>query len=99
CRYECHGSGTFAADLLQHGEIVSGADSEIFCDNLPFTFIRQDTGKKSPALVAVKTAFSERQRMGQRNRAGMVQPALGIMICHLTILILNELAHQMPPQI
>ena len=38
-RYEGHGTGALTADLFQHGEIVSGADSEIASDDLPFAFI------------------------------------------------------------
>ncbi|HWX20275.1 MAG TPA: hypothetical protein VN578_10275 [Candidatus Binatia bacterium] len=60
-RYERHGTGTLTANPLQHGEVISRADSQIASNDLPFAFIGQNAGKESSAIIAGKMLFSKRQ--------------------------------------
>ncbi len=59
-RYECHGTGALTANPFQHGEIVSGADSEIASNDLPFAFIGQNAGEESSAIISGEMLFRER---------------------------------------
>ena len=98
-RYKHHRSSAFAADLLQHGEVVSGTDPEVLGDNLAFALFWQNAGKEPLAFPAAESLFSKRQGVRQWNCLCIGQPAFDITERHLTVLILSELASQMPTQV
>src|SRR5262249_6755328 len=88
-RNECHRARALAADLLQHGEIVARTDSEIAGNDLAVVAFGQNSRREASALVARERLLSERQRLRQKRRASLVQPALRIFENQLAVVILD----------
>ena len=62
-RYERHGPGALAPDLLEHREVVPGADAQIAGDDFPLAFVRENPGEESPAIIAVEVPPGEGERL------------------------------------